>query len=86
MRAGLSQEDLAAQVGRSARTIGSWERGEHLPKRWPPALVDFVATVGNIYATRAGPGGHGDAAPLLHSASDAQLIAELAYRLGRTHP
>ena len=78
-RAGLTQTELGDQVGASLRTIGSWERDEHLPKRFPQRLVDFVTLWGNVERQQA----EAVAGVSLHSASDAQLLAELGYRLGR---
>lgn len=83
-RAGLTQAELAALVGVAPRTVGNWERGENPPGKNLARLRDILRPVGN---DTHGPGSGLNGEPTLHGASDAQLIAELAYRLGRAaHP
>lgn len=70
--AGLSQGELAKLVGVSMRSIGNYERGETVPRGALPKLQEVL-----------GPhlGGHG---PTLETASDAELLGEIAKRFART--
>lgn len=72
-RAGLTQQQLAAKVGVTLRTIGNWERGESVPRNKEHLLREILLE-------------HlGHASPALTSASDAQLLAEIARRFERGH-
>jgi len=71
---GLTQEALAVLVRVSARTIGNWERGDTPPSRNVARLHSVLGLSGNDSNE-----------PTLRSASDAQLVAEIAYRLQRAH-
>lgn len=70
-RAGWSQEELAAKVGVSMRSIGNYERGDTIPRNRMPVLEEVLAPY---------TGGSG---PSLGGASDAQLLAEIARRFDR---
>ena len=70
-RAGWSQEELAAKVGVSMRSIGNYERGASIPRNRMPVLEEVLAPY---------VGGTG---PTLTAASDAQLLAEIARRFDR---
>lgn len=71
-RAGWSQEELAAKVGVSMRSIGNYERGASIPRNRMPVLEEVLAPhIGS---------GQG---PSLVGASDAQLLAEIARRFDR---
>ncbi|MER7070940.1 helix-turn-helix domain-containing protein [Terrabacter sp. NPDC000476] len=69
--AGLSQGELANLVGVSMRSIGNYERGETVPRAALPKLQEVL-----------GPylGGHG---PSLATATDAELLGEIAKRFAR---
>ncbi|MGC0143188.1 helix-turn-helix domain-containing protein [Pseudactinotalea sp. Z1732] len=71
-RGGMTQAELAQRVGVSQRTVGNWERGESIPRnraaKIRAVLADHLST--------------GQAAPL-RSASDAELLAEIARRFER---
>lgn len=82
-RAGLTQAQLAALVGVAPRSIGNWERGEAPPTKNVARLRDVLGLAGNSHG---GSTGQGAGEPTLHAASDAQLVAEIAYRLSRTSP
>lgn len=69
-RAGLTQQELATRLGVTLRTIGNWERGATVPKNRQAAIRAFLAP-------RDAP------EPGLHSASDAELLAEIARRFAR---
>lgn len=69
-RAGLTQGQLAQRLGVTQRTVGNWERGATVPKSRAAAIRAFLAP-GNAYE------------PGLHSASDAELLAEIARRFAR---
>lgn len=43
-RAGLTQEQVAEAVGVSLRTVGSWERGENVPRNRLAKLEDVLGT------------------------------------------
>lgn len=68
--AGMTQNQLAELVGVSARTIGNYERGETIPDRTGPRLV--IALGQHLEP---------DYGPTLRSATDEQLVAEVAARL-----
>ena len=42
----MTQQQLADEVGVSKRTIGSWERGEHVPRNRLAALTDALGMEG----------------------------------------
>ncbi len=71
LRAQWSQEELAAIVGVSMRSIGNYERGSTVPRNKMPVIEEALS---------AYTGGDG---PSLHAASDAQLLAEVANRMER---
>lgn len=68
-RAGLTQEQLAQRLGVTMRTVGNWERGATVPKSRQAAIRAFLAP--------------SEDQPGLHSASDAELLAEIARRFAR---
>ncbi len=71
-RAGLSQGELGALVGVTLRTIGNWERGETIPR-------NREAKIRQVLADQLD-----DRAPAtLRSASDAEVLAEIARRFAR---
>lgn len=72
-RAGLTQQQLATQIGVSQRTIGNWERGETVPQRHAARILDVL-------------GGHIKSAEpsSLEDYSDAALLAEIARRFDLT--
>ncbi len=72
-RAGLTQQQLAATLGVSTRTVGNWERGETIPRN----------RRGAIRSALSGQLGRSDT-PALDAASDAELLAEIARRFART--
>lgn len=72
-RAGLPQGELATRVGVSLRTVGNWERGETVPQNRASLVEQVLAEW--IDADTAGP--------LLATASDAELLAEIARRFER---
>lgn len=74
-RAGLTQEELAEKVGVSLRTVGNWERGTSVPR----AKEGIIRAVLSDHIKSPDRD-----APSLTSASDAELIAEVAKRLSRT--
>jgi DNA-binding transcriptional regulator YiaG len=65
----LSQEELAALLQVSSKSIGRWERGETIPKSALGALEQVLAL-----------GDHPDE-PTLSEASNAELLAEVARRM-----
>lgn len=65
----LSQEELAALLQVSSKSIGRWERGETIPKSALGALEQVLAL-----------GDHPDE-PSLSEASNAELLAEVALRM-----
>lgn len=69
-RLGLTQSELGQMVGVSMRTIGNWERGET-----PPTLRQ--ARLREVLAPATAVPRH------VEALSDAELISELARRLGR---
>lgn len=73
-RAGMTQGDLAQRVGVSLRTVGNWERGDTVPMNRASAVESALAQ----WLDR------GDAeGPRLASASDGELLAEIARRFER---
>lgn len=64
-RMGLTQEQLAQQVGVHPRTIGNWERGQTVPKN---RLARLRRVLGE------------DGGNPLAEATDAELLAEVARR------
>lgn len=77
-RAGLTQGELATRVGVSLRTVGNWERGETVPQNRASAVEQVLAE----WIDASAPG------PRLATASDAELLAEIARRFerGRSEP
>lgn len=70
-RAGYSQEDLAAVLGVSVKTVNNWERGRTVSRN-RTAVEDFLrAQLGD------------DAPAPLQAVSDVELLAEIARRLAR---
>lgn len=69
-RAGLTQEQLAQRLGVTLRTVGNWERGATVPRNRLARLRDVFP-------------GQQQEEPGLRSASDAQLLAEIARRFAR---
>ncbi|MDQ0735141.1 transcriptional regulator with XRE-family HTH domain [Arthrobacter agilis] len=74
-RAALTQGQLGERVGVSLRTIGNWERGESVPRNKEGVLR---SALGDFLPNRDSQ------APPLDSASDAELLAEVARRFART--
>src|SRR5699024_10914959 len=74
-RAGLSQEELAAAVGVTLRTVGNWERSNTAPRDRLPALRSVLGDY--LKASEA-------QSPRLRIASDEELLAEVARRIRRT--
>mgnify|MGYP002351276966 CR=1 FL=1 len=72
-RAGLTQEQLANQVGTTLRSIGNWERGSGVPKGREAAIRDLLGDL--LMGPSSNP---------LAEASDVALLAELGRRLART--
>lgn len=72
-RAGLTQQELAQQIGVSMRTIGNWERGDTVPQRHAARIADVLG--GHLASTEK---------PSLEGFSDAALLAEIARRFDRT--
>lgn len=73
-RAGLTQAELGSKVGVSLRTIGNWERGASVPRNRMAAIEDVL---------REHLASVSDGAAPLHSASDVELLAEIARRFAR---
>lgn len=75
-RAGWSQGELAQRVGTSQRTVGNWERGDTSPSQREGSVRQ--ALEGYLDDDRA-------SSVSLSSASDVELLGEIARRLGRAH-
>lgn len=73
-QAGWSQEYLGDLLGVSMRTVGNWERGATAPQSREPELRRLL----HRYLQKEEAG-----ANALHTASDMELISELARRLAR---
>lgn len=74
-RAGLTQAELAKLVGVSQRTVGNWERGETVAH----------TRIARIEQVLAGHWKNDDSPQVgLSSASDVELLAEIARRFART--
>lgn len=73
-RAGMTQGDLAQRVGVSLRTVGNWERGDTVPMNRASAVESALAQ----WLDRGDTEG-----PRLASASDGELLAEIARRFER---
>ncbi len=73
-RAGLSQEELAARVGVTLRTIGNWERASTIPRDREHVLRTALADHLDGAAAQS---------PRLRSASDEELLVEIARRFAR---
>lgn len=69
---GLTQSELAQLVGVSMRTVGNWERGESVPRTREARLRTILSIEGGA----SDIGG-------LSSATDAELLAEIAKRFAR---
>lgn len=67
----LSQEQLAALLGVSSKSVGRWERGEAIPK----SALGAIEQVLNLGEQTGEPG--------LSQATDVELLAEIALRLSR---
>ena len=74
-RAGLTQGEVAKRVGVSLRSVGNWERGESVP-RSKEALIRAVLGE-HLQSTEPEQGA------TLRTASDAELLAEIARRFTR---
>ncbi|PSS43621.1 hypothetical protein C6401_10840 [Arthrobacter woluwensis] len=74
-RAGLTQTELANQLGVSLRSVGNWERGEHPPRNREAAIRAILAGFMDD-SPRAAP-------VRIEHVSDMELIAELARRLAQ---
>lgn len=72
-RAGLTQAELAQQIGVSMRTVGNWERGDTPPNRYA-ARINAVLD-GLINSAER---------PSIEDYSDAALLAEIARRFDST--
>lgn len=73
-QAGWSQKYLGDLLGVSMRTVGNWERGATAPQSREPELRRLL----HRYLQKEEAG-----ANALHTASDMELISELARRLAR---
>lgn len=72
-RAGLTQAELAQQIGVSMRTVGNWERGDTPPDRYAArisAVLDGLISSAD--------------SPTIEDYSDAALLAEIARRFDGT--
>jgi transcriptional regulator with XRE-family HTH domain len=73
-RAALTQSQLGERIGVSLRTVGNWERGESIPRNKEAvlraALADHLPDEDGRF-------------PPLNTASDAELLAEVARRFAR---
>ena len=68
---GLTQAELASQIGVSFRTIGNWERGETSPQRYEARLRQMFR-------------GHEPAPSMsISDFSDTELLLEVSRRLRR---
>lgn len=70
----LSQEQLAALLEVSSKSVGRWERGETIPKSALGAIEQVLGL------------GEQTDEPGLSEASDAELLAEIAMRLEKSRP
>ena len=71
-RAGLTQEELGVLVGVTLRTIGNWERGATVSRNRAAKILQVLADQLD------------DQAPAtLRTASDAEVLAEIARRFAR---
>lgn len=75
-RAGLTQEELGAQVGVSMRTIGNWERGTTVPLN---RLARLREVLDGYWKDQSG-----SQESALTQATDVELLAEIARRFART--
>lgn len=73
-RAGLTQQQLADQIGVTLRSVGNWERAERVPRGAEQRLRAALST----YLDDAAPAGIE-----LGDVSDARLLAEIARRFDR---
>lgn len=71
----MTQEQLGSAVGVSFRTVGNWERGASSPEHSMGKIVEVLGP----YL----PADSGRDDVSLRSATDAQLLAEVARRFGR---
>lgn len=74
-RAGLTQQQLADQIGVTLRSVGNWERSERVPR----AAETRVRAALSAYLEESSPSGGLDLAEI----SDARLLAEIARRFDR---
>jgi transcriptional regulator with XRE-family HTH domain len=72
--AGMTQQELATQLGVTQRTVGNWERGENIPRNREPLLRRILA---------AHLEGGAPPSPMLERATDMELLAEVARRMAR---
>lgn len=72
--AGMTQQELATQLGVTLRTVGNWERGESIPRNREPLLRRILA---------AHLQGSVSQASTLEAATDMELLAEVARRMAR---
>lgn len=72
-RAGLTQEQLASYVGVTLRTIGNWERGASVPRNRLAKVHEVLPELSD----------QDDRGVDLRSASDAEVLAEIARRFAR---
>ena len=70
--AGLTQRELAERLGVDTKTVNNWETGRTSPRDREPALLRLLDGHFSM---------HGE--PGLSSATDAQLLAEIAKRFER---
>lgn len=73
-RAGLTQEQLAQRVGVTLRTVGNWERGASVPRNRLARIREVLPDLDRS----------DDRGVDLRSASDVEVLAEIARRFART--
>lgn len=73
-RASLTQEQLAQLVGVTHRTVGNWERGASVPRNRLAKVREVLPHIDD----------QDDRNVDLRSASDAEVLAEIARRFART--
>ncbi|MDJ0319791.1 helix-turn-helix domain-containing protein [Pseudarthrobacter sp. PS3-L1] len=71
---GLTQQELAKQLGVTLRTVGNWERGESVPRNREPAIRQLLARYMGAKAAVVN---------ILDGATDMELLAEIARRMAR---
>ena len=72
-RAGLTQEELGVLVGVTLRTIGNWERGTTVSRNRAAKILQVLADQLDNQAPAT-----------LRTASDAEVLAEIARRFARS--